>query len=94
MESERISADRTNIVLDSEEAPEVSHSYSCDLFGYKLMMVKQLAAVQLHSLISEFFTLNELMKLAKYPKYSIWSKFLEKLRPVVSVKKSIKSKVN
>ena len=54
-----------------------------DLSGYKLIIARQLAVISLHALVSDFFTFRELMFLAKSRKATVWSKILEKVRPMI-----------
>ena len=56
--------------------------YISDLSGYKLVIARQLAALSLHALLADEFTLNDLMKLAKSPKRTIWSKLVQVMNPV------------
>ena len=52
-----------------------------ELSGYRLVVSKQLAAVSLHSLLGDQFSLSELMKLAKTPKPTVWSKLVQVMKP-------------
>ena len=63
--------------------------YISDLSGYKSMITKQLAAISLHALVSEFFTFNELITFVSHHKVSVWSKFLGKIRPIISTQKQL-----
>jgi hypothetical protein len=54
-----------------------------DLSGYELIIVRQLAVISLHALVSDFFTFRELMFLAKSRKATVWSQILEKVRPMI-----------
>ncbi len=63
--------------------------YISDLSGYKIVIARQLAALSLHALLGDKFSLNELMRLAKAPKPTMWSKLVEAMRPP-SKKKPVK----
>ena len=68
--------------------------YISDFTGYKFMITRQLAAISLHALVSEYFSFHELMGFVNHKKVSVWSKFLEKVRPIIpSQKQQIKSNI-
>jgi hypothetical protein len=79
-------------VKKDESVDDTSSSrniYISDLTGYRYMIANQMAAVSLHSMLGEYYSLNELMSLVNYQKVSAWSKFLDKVRPINIVKSKI-----
>jgi hypothetical protein len=74
--------------LNSSDRTTHPFIYVSDLTGYKLVIARQLAAVSLHALLPSF-SLNELMKLARPPKQTVWSKLVQVMKPSLGSKKNI-----
>jgi hypothetical protein len=75
--------------MDVTGVSSIRSLYISDLSGYKHMIANQMAAVSLHSLLSSYFSLNQLMSLVNYQKVSAWSKFINKVVPIKIVKSNI-----